>query len=173
MIPSWQLHLSSRRAAGQEGSNAEPTAPIRRRRPEYSRGQGREEHRFEHENIFTSHDHFLLRGRLQIARGGGRGPRRARRQRGAAAPSGDDRAGKEHHYEKRQKRRAIKVSSNGVFHRQGGAFDSTFYVQGPNLVRRVALDYFSTSACRTRSTYLIHSTGPADQLLYVRAPAGR
>ena len=86
MIPSWQLHLSSRRSAGQEVSNAEPTAPIRRRRPEYSRGQGREEHRFEHENIFTSHEHFLLRGRLQIARGGGRGPRRARRQRGAAAP---------------------------------------------------------------------------------------
>ena len=63
--------------------------------------------------------------------------------------------------------------AKGFFHRQGGAFDSTFYVQGTNLVRRVALDYFSTSACRTRSTYLIHSTGPADQLLYVRAPAGR
>ena len=119
MIPSWQLHLSSRRSAGQEVSNAEPTAPIRRRRPEYSRGQGREEHRFEHENIFTSHEHFLLRGRLQIARGGGRGPRRARRQRGAAAPSGDDRAGEREHHEKRFQ----GVKQRVLFHKQGGAFD--------------------------------------------------
>ena len=63
--------------------------------------------------------------------------------------------------------------AKGFFHRQGGAFDSTFYVQGTNLVRRVALEYVSTSACRTRWTYLIHSTGPADHLLYVRGPAGR
>ena len=59
------------------------------------------------------------------------------------------------------------------FHRQGGAFDSTFYVQGTNLVRRLALEYFPTSACRTRWTYLIHSTGPTDHLLYGRGPAGR
>ena len=72
----------------------------------------------------------------RAAAAGGRGGRAgsvARRPRvGTTAP------GREHH----EKRRAIKGSSKGFFHRQGGAFDSTFYVQGTNLVRRVALDYF-------------------------------
>ena len=104
----------------------------------------------------------------RAAAAGGRGGRAgsvARRPhvRGKAAP------GREHH----EKRRAIKGSSKGFFTGRGGLFDSTFYVQGTNLARRLALEYVSTSACRTRWTYLIHSTGPADHLLYVRGPAGR
>ena len=164
---SWHRNRSRRRSAGQELHNAEPTALIRRR-PECSHGDEGEKQGIEHEYLQATNT--SCRGRLQIARGGGRGPRRARRQRGAAAPRrGTTAPGREHH----EKRRAIKGSSKGFFTGRGVLSMSTFYVQGTNLVRRAALEYFSTSACRTRWTYLIHSTGPADRLLYVRGPAGR
>ena len=117
-------------------------------------------------------------GGLQIARGGGRGPR-ARRQRGAAAPSGDDRAGEREHHEKR---RAIKGSSKGFFSQAvGGAFDSTFYVQQlrarlyiqHELARRLALDIFSIFlhqlAGRVRPVELVRPV----QLITLAAPAGR
>ena len=129
-------------------------------------------------------DSFLrAAGGLQIARGGGRGPRRARRQRGAAAPSGDDRAGEREHHDKRQKRRAVKGSSKGFFHRQWGVLSIrlSIYVQSfgarclyqHELARRVALEYFSTSACRTRSTGRARSTGPVDHPRGARGPAGQ
>ena len=140
---------------------------LMRRRPEYSRGRRRgRRQRTEHE-IYL---HTPLAA-LQIARGGGRGPRRARRQRGAAAPRrGTTAPGREHH----ETRRAIKGSSKGFFTGRGVLFDSTFYVQGTNLARRLALEYVSTSACRTRWTYLIHSTGRAGRPRVIcRAPAGQ
>ena len=158
-------HLAARGADGKsDGKSDGPHTPSPRVFPPTTASLG---NGLEHE-IFTSLAHFLT-GRLQIARAaaGGRGGRAgsvARRPRvGTTAP------GRQHH----EKRRAIKGSSKGFFHRQGGAFDSTFYVQGTNLVRRLALEYVSTSACRTRWTYPTRSTGPADRLPYVRAPAGR
>ena len=67
-------------------------------------------------------------------------------------------------------RRAIKGQATGFS--QAGVLDSTFYVQGTNLVRRLASDMFLHQLAGL-GPILIHSTGPADHLLYVRAPAGR
>ena len=162
---SWHRNRSRRRSAGQELHNAEPTALRSTPSPRVLDGDEGEKQGIEHEIIYT---HLLRRCKSRAAATGGRGGRAgsvARRPHGGGRPRRRENTMKSEEQSRGQ--------AKGFFHRQGGAFDSTFYVQGTNLVRRVALDCFSTSACRTRWTYPTRSTGPVGHLLYVRGPAGR
>ena len=154
-----------------------------RRRPECSHGDEGEKRGFGQKIIYRPRA-LLARGggdcKSRAAAAGGRGGRAgsvARRPRvGTTAPERENTmiSGKSAAQSRGQ-------AKGFFFHKQGGAFDSTFYVQSfgarclyqHELARRVALEYFSTSACRTRSTGRARSTGPVDHPRGARGPAGQ